>query len=105
MSMRSISLMSSNVKYALVGLIVISYLLVIMMPNFPRVKVQEVIDGWVDENASKILALVSILGIAGASIGMFGGRLYGWKVLIVPGIVLGFLSVAVARYMQSQKLG
>lgn len=104
MSIRSVLLMSSNVKYALIALLITSYLLVLVPPDLSYPKVRKAVNKWTNKYANKILMVISIFGIAGASIGIFGGRIYGWKVLIIPGIVLGVLSIAIARYMQNQEL-
>lgn len=99
-----ILLMSSPIMYVLIALLVVGYIFVLAVPTIPQTKITEAIINWFNKQATKILVIISIFAGAGGSIGMFGGRIYGEKILIIPGIALGVLSIFIARYMKNQNL-
>ncbi len=104
MSIRWVLLMSSNLRYIIIVILLASYASVFLLPDLSHTKVHRIIIKWFNKHSTKILVAVSIFASAGASIGIFGGRLYGLKVLIIPGTVMGILSIVVARFMQKQDL-
>lgn len=104
LSIRSMLFLPSFWAYVFIGITFISYVCIFFLPKFaPRISYL-IVHGNPESKIEKKIywLMIGILGIAGscgAGIGMFGGRIYGMKILgvispifVFTGVSLGYLT-------------
>ncbi|MCJ7433470.1 MAG: hypothetical protein MUO77_08290 [Anaerolineales bacterium] len=98
LSIRSMLLLSPVWAYPLIGIVMLSYICIFFLPKYaPRLSYL-IVNGNPESKLEKriywlVMGVLGIAGSCGASIGIFGGRIYGWKLLGVIGPIFGLVGV------------